>query len=48
MKKKNVAKFFPKKPSLIKKLVNPRYIHLTGKHDPLILQNLRKIINQSS
>lgn len=48
MKKKSPPKFLQKKPNLIRQLVNPRYIPITGKYDPLILKHLKRIIDQSS
>lgn len=36
------------KPSLLVRVINPRYINLSGKYDPMINRAVKRIIAQSS
>jgi hypothetical protein len=42
MKHKPGTRLTPKKPNLLRSLVNIRYLPLTGPYDPLINQKIRK------
>lgn len=37
-----------KKPSLLKSLIDPKYLPLKSKHDPIINRNVKKIIKATS
>lgn len=48
MKKPRVTKTVKPKKNLLKRFIDPRYITLTGKHDPLINRMLQRILERST
>ncbi len=47
MKHKTRPRLTPKKPNLLRCLVNSRYLPLTGKYDPFINEKIMKKLSQT-
>lgn len=48
MKAKARPKLTPKKPNLLRHLVDDRYIPRSGKYDPFIIKKIRERLSQTS